>query len=116
MSPALNWLRIMTPRAFCQTPRGMDVSGLAMNSRRMASHVSTRTTSSARGVRESLARTDALPNRAIRERVRNFVMAGIVGSGSAGPRGPADRLKHACDDLESADWRRFPPDAASIEA
>jgi hypothetical protein len=71
----------------------MAVDGLAMNSRRIASHVSTRTTRSDRGVPESLARTDVAPKIAIRGKRSSFFMAGW--------------LKQGDDDLESADWEWF---------
>src|ERR1700685_873052 len=93
MNPALNWLRIITPRAWRHTAWGIAVEGVAMNPRVIASHVSTRTTRSDLGVTESFARTDVAPKMAIRGKRSSFFIASW--------------LKQGDDDLESADWRWF---------
>src|SRR5580658_2637758 len=104
MKPALNWLRIRTARASCQIPGGIAVAGLAMNSRRTASQVSTRTTGSERG--SSLARAVAAPRVATKARVSSLFMADVIIFVSAGP-GPAQRFKQGAVEFESADWRWF---------
>src|SRR5271166_6131973 len=108
MRPALNWLRIMRPRAFCHTDGGTEFSVVAVNSRRIASHVSTRTTRSDRAVWESPARAWAAPKIAIREKKSSFFMAGSRMGEASGIQNPAGRLKQAGDELESADWILFP--------
>ena len=65
----------MTALALCQTVGGMPVAGLAVNSCRMASQLSTRVTRSERAVFESSARMADEANRAIRGMRSSFFMA-----------------------------------------
>src|SRR6202142_3492974 len=114
MNPALNWFRIITARACCQIRGGMEVAGLAMNSRSIASQVSTRTTCSERADPASPARADAAPRAATRAKVSNFFMADVI-VWYRRAYGPPEGVKQGAGGLERAHWTRFrfPPPPSS---